>query len=147
MQGLPQPGDVLDGTYEIHSLLGKGGFGAVYLARQINMDRDVALKVLVAAGPKFEEMVKRFRREVMSIRNLTHPNTIRVYDFRDEPDGLLYYTMEALKGMNLKEIVVDSGPISPRRSRQILRQICKSLSEAHSYGIVHRDLKPANIML
>jgi eukaryotic-like serine/threonine-protein kinase len=147
MQGLPQPGDVLDGTYEVRSLLGKGGFGAVYLVRQINMDRDVALKVLMASGPKFDEMVKRFRREVMSIRNLTHPNTIRLYDFRDDPQGLLYYTMEALKGKNLKEAVAESGPISPRRAKHILRQICKSLSEAHSQGIVHRDLKPANIML
>ncbi|MBA2665122.1 MAG: serine/threonine protein kinase [Bradymonadaceae bacterium] len=146
MQGLPQNGQILDETYEILSLLGKGGFGAVYLARQINMEREVALKVLVASGPKFEEMVKRFRREVMAIRNLTHPNTIRIYDYRDE-SGILYYTMEALRGLTLKDLVEQNGPVSPKRAKQITRQILKSLSEAHSYGIVHRDLKPANIML
>lgn len=147
MMKLPEAGEIIDDTYEIRSVLGTGGFGAVYLARQINMDRDVALKLLVASGPKFEEMVKRFRREVMAIRNLTHPNTIRVYDFRDNPDGLLYYTMEALKGRNLKEEIAVTGPLSPRRLKRVLRQVLKSLSEAHSHGLVHRDLKPANIMI
>ncbi|RAL24749.1 hypothetical protein DL240_00630 [Lujinxingia litoralis] len=147
MMNLPELGDVIDDTYEIRDILGKGGMGAVYLARQINMDRDVAMKILVASGPKFDEMVKRFRREVMAIRNLSHPNTVRIYDFRDDPEGLLYYTMEALKGETLKELMRREGPISPRRVKHVLRQILKSLSEAHSYGIVHRDLKPANIML
>ena len=147
MESLPEIGDVIDGTYELVSVLGTGGFGAVYRARQLNMDRDVALKMLVASGPKLEEMVKRFRREVMAIRNLTHPNTVRVYDFHDDPDGLLYYTMEALEGHTLKGEIDERGPMSPRRLRRILRQVLKSLSEAHSYSIVHRDLKPANIML
>lgn len=147
MQSLPEIGDVLDETYELVSVLGTGGFGAVYRARQLNIDRDVALKMLVAGGPKFGEMVKRFRREVMAIRNLTHPNTVRIYDFRDNPDGLLYYTMEALDGKTLKEEVRESGPMSPRRLKHVLRQVLKSLSEAHAYNIVHRDLKPANIML
>lgn len=147
MTNLPEIGDVIDGTYEIQNVLGTGGFGAVYRARQINMDRDVALKLLVASGAKFDEMVKRFRREVMAIRNLNHPNTIQIYDFRDNPDGLLYYTMEALDGQTLKDAVRDHGPLSPRRLKHVMRQVLKSLSEAHSYNIVHRDLKPANIML
>lgn len=147
MNELPKEGDVIDGTYKIESLLGKGGFGAVYLARQMNMGRDVALKLLVASGPKFSEMVKRFRREVMAIRNLTHPNTVRIYDFRDNPDGLLYYTMEALKGWTLKDEIQKRGTLSPRRLKHVWRQVLKSLSEAHSQNIVHRDLKPANIML
>ncbi|TXD39026.1 protein kinase [Lujinxingia vulgaris] len=147
MMNLPELGDVIDDTYEIRDILGKGGMGAVYLARQINMDRDVAMKILVASGPKFEEMVKRFRREVMAIRNLSHPNTVRIYDFRDDPEGLLYYTMEALRGETLKDLMRREGPISPKRVKHVVRQVLKSLSEAHSYGIVHRDLKPANIML
>lgn len=147
MKSLPEIGEVIDDTYELVSILGTGGFGAVYRARQINIDRDVALKLLVASGPKFEEMVKRFRREVMAIRNLTHPNTVRIYDFRDDPEGLLYYTMEALDGKTLKEEVRERGPISPRRLKHILHQVLKSLSEAHAQNIVHRDLKPANIML
>ncbi|RVU48055.1 serine/threonine protein kinase [Lujinxingia sediminis] len=147
MMNLPELGDVIDDTYEIRDILGKGGMGAVYLARQINMDRDVAMKILVASGPKFDEMVKRFRREVMAIRNLSHPNTVRIYDFRDDPEGLLYYTMEALRGETLKDLMRREGPISPKRVKHVVRQVLKSLSEAHSYGIVHRDLKPANIML
>lgn len=147
MESLPEIGDVLDDTYELVGLLGRGGFGAVYRARQLHMDRDVALKLLIASGAKFDEMVKRFRREVMAIRNLTHPNTIRIYDFRDNPDGLLYYTMEALEGHTLEEELEHQGPISPRRLKPILHQVCKSLAEAHSYNIIHRDLKPSNIML
>ena len=147
MESLPEIGDVVDGTYKLVGLLGKGGFGAVYRARQINMDRDVALKLLIASGPKFTEMVKRFRREVMAIRNLTHPNTVRIYDFHDDPEGHLYYTMEALNGVTLKQEVRSQGPLSPRRMRHVLIQVLKSLSEAHSLKIVHRDLKPSNIML
>lgn len=146
MQGLPQVGDILDDTYRIESLLGQGGFGAVYLARQISMDRQVAIKVLVAHAMNVDEMIERFRREVMAVRNLQHPNTIRIYDFRgDREDGLLYYAMEYIKGDTLKDVL--KGPLPTERVIHILRQILKSLSEAHSYGIVHRDLKPANIML
>ncbi len=147
MKSLPEIGDVVDDTYELISVLGTGGFGAVYRARQLNMDRDVALKLLIASGPKFNEMVKRFRREVMAIRNLTHPNTVRIFDFRDRPDGLLYYTMEALEGLTLKQELNRGGPFAPRRFKHIMLQVLKSLSEAHSYSIIHRDLKPANIML
>ncbi len=146
MQGLPNIGDVLDETYRVESLLGQGGFGAVYLARQMSMDRQVAIKVLVAHAMNVEEMIERFRREVMAVRNLSHPNTIRIYDFRDSEDGILYYVMEYVKGCTLKEIIKEA-PIPIKRVKHILRQIVKSLSEAHSYGIIHRDLKPANIML
>ena len=146
MQGLPKIGDVLDGTYRIESELGRGGFGAVYLARQMSMDREVALKILVAHAMKVDEMIRRFRREVMAIRNLGHPNTIRVYDFRDRSDGMLYYVMEHIKGPTLKEVIKE-GAMPPARVHRILRQVLKSLAEAHDFGIVHRDLKPANIML
>ncbi|MEZ4461069.1 MAG: serine/threonine-protein kinase [bacterium] len=147
MQGLPNVGDVLDETYRIEELIGQGGFGAVYLARQMSMDRQVAIKVLVAHAMNVDEMIERFRREVMAVRNLSHPNTIRIYDFRgDREDGMLYYVMEFVKGSTLKDLIKEA-PISIKRVKHILRQILKSLSEAHSYGIVHRDLKPANIML
>lgn len=147
MHGLPEIGDVIDDTYEIISKLGAGGFGAVFLANHIPMDRQVALKMLLAHGPRPEEMVERFRREVMATRVLTHPNTVRIFDFRDSENHLLYYTMEYLRGDTLKGLVKGSGAQSPKRVKYILRQVLKSLSEAHSYGIIHRDLKPANIML
>lgn len=147
MQGLPEIGDVLDGNYKILSKLGAGGFGAVFLANHIPMDREVALKMLLAHGPRPEEMVERFRREVMATRVLSHPNTVRIFDYKDRDDHLLYYTMEHLKGQTLKKVTKTLGPQSPLRVRHITRQVLKSLSEAHSYKIIHRDLKPANIML
>ena len=147
MQGLPELGEVVDDMYEIRKQLGAGGFGAVFLARHLAMDRDVALKMLIAHGPRPEEMIERFKREVMAIRVLSHPNTVRIFDYRDSAQGLLYYTMEYLKGETLKDLTKREGPQSPRRVRHICRQVLKSLGEAHSYGIVHRDLKPANIML
>lgn len=147
MQGMPQIGEVVDEMYEIRKQLGAGGFGAVYLARHLAMDRDVALKMLVAHGPRPEEMIERFKREVMAIRVLSHPNTVRIFDYRDSASGLLYYTMEHLRGETLKDLTKREGPQSPKRVHHICRQVLKSLSEAHSYGIVHRDLKPANIML
>lgn len=147
MQGMPQIGEVVDEMYEIRKQLGAGGFGAVYLARHLAMDRDVALKMLVAHGPRPEEMIERFKREVMAIRVLSHPNTVRIFDYRDSASGLLYYTMEHLRGETLKDLTKREGPQSTKRVHHICRQVLKSLSEAHSYGIVHRDLKPANIML
>ena len=148
MGALPQLGDVLDGTYEIVEQIGQGGFGAVFRAKHLSMDRDVALKMLLTHGPKPEEMIERFRREVMAIRNLSHPNTVRIFDYRDTHDqSTLYYTMEYLKGITLKDLTRHEGPQSPRRIHHILRQVTKSLSEAHAHGIVHRDLKPANVML
>ena len=148
MQSLPSVGSIIDDTYEIKSLLGKGGFGAVFLARHIPMEREVALKMLIAHGHNPQEMTQRFRREVMAIRNLSHPNTVRIFDYRDSTeDTLIYYTMEYLKGCTLKDVVRHEGPQAPKRLKHILKQILKSLAEAHSIGIVHRDLKPANIML
>ena len=146
--GLPSIGAVIDDTYEIKSLLGKGGFGAVFLARHIPMEREVALKMLLAQGHNPGEMVQRFRREVMAIRNLSHPNTVRIFDYRDSTeDTLIYYTMEYLRGGTLKDVIKKDGAQPPRRVKPILKQVLKSLAEAHSHGIVHRDLKPANIML
>lgn len=147
MQGLPKTGDVLDDTYRIEELIGKGGFGAVYRALQLSMQREVALKILVAHALNVDEMIERFRREVMAVRTLGHPNTIRIYDFRDRADGLLYYSMEYIRGPTLQDVIEGDGPMSPSRAGHILKQTLKSLSEAHSHGIVHRDLKPANIML
>ncbi|MEC9396243.1 MAG: protein kinase [Myxococcota bacterium] len=148
MVGLPDIGDVIDDTYEITRMIGKGGFGAVFLAKHIPMQRDVALKMLIAHGPDPSEMIERFKREVMAIRILSHPNTVRIFDFRDDAENLhLYYTMEYLKGVTLKDVLRNEGAQSPLRVKRILVQALKSLGEAHAHGIVHRDLKPANIMI
>jgi serine/threonine-protein kinase len=148
MSDMLQPGDVLDDSYEIVEFISKGGFGAVYRARQLSMDRDVALKLLIpGAQPDFEGLVKRFRGEVKAVRNLRHPNTVQIYDFHESNDGQLYFTMEYLEGRSLRDMLKNGEALSPKRTANILAQSLKSLAEAHSTGIIHRDIKPANIML
>lgn len=148
MSDLLQPGQILDGAYEIVEFISKGGFGAVYRARQLSMDRDVAVKLLLpGAQPDFDGLVKRFRNEVKAVRNLRHPNTVQIFDFHETADGQLYFTMEYLEGRSLRDLIKGGEPISPRRCAKILSQALKSLAEAHAMGIIHRDIKPANIML
>lgn len=140
-----EPGDVIDDAYEVVERIGEGGFGEVYRVRQLSMDRDVAMKILLE--PSDEEFAGRFRREVHAVRNLSHPNTVQLYDFAEVDDGHLYYTMEYLEGDTLVEKIQDSGAFGLVETRDILVQVLKSLGEAHSRGIVHRDLKPGNVML
>ena len=97
---------MLDESYEIVERIGKGGFGAVYRARQLSIDRDVALKVLVPGSqPNFDDMVQRFRNEVRAVKNLQHPNTIQIFDFHESSSGLLYFTMEYLSGESLRDVL------------------------------------------
>jgi serine/threonine-protein kinase len=148
MTQLLKKGDVLDDAYEIIEFISKGGFGAVYRARQLSMDRDVAVKLLIpGAQPDFQGLIQRFHNEVKAVRNLRHPNTVQIYDFHETNDEQLYFTMEYLEGRSLDDLIKEGEAISPRRTANILSQVLKSLAEAHSMGIVHRDIKPANIML
>lgn len=141
----PAIGDVLLGRYELAEEIGRGGFGVVYRAKQLGMNRDVAVKLLHEKGD--EEMRERFKREAQMARNLNHPHTIRQYEFGETEDGLLYLVLEFLDGVNLVEAIANDGALGDDRVRHIAEGILKSLGEAHSQGIVHRDLKPANIMI
>src|SRR5579862_5505459 len=130
---------------EILSLIGKGGMGAVYRARQPALDRIVALKILppqVATGSNF---VERFNREARALAKLNHPNIVAVYEF-GQAGGLSYFIMEYVDGANLRELE-RTGKLSPREALQIVPQICEALQFAHDEGIVHRDVKPENILL
>ncbi len=130
---------------EILSLIGKGGMGAVYRARQPALDRVVALKILppqVATGSNF---VERFNREARALAKLNHPNIVAVYEF-GQAGGLSYFVMEYVDGVNLRELE-RAGKLSPREALQIVPQICEALQFAHDEGIVHRDIKPENILL
>ena len=134
------------GVYTTVSRLGHGGMGVVYVARHHLLRRRTAVKVL--SPDRFTpEDLERFEREVHAMSLLTHPNTVAVYDY-GRSDGRLYYAMELLDGMDLRNLVGRHGPMaSSSRVAQILAQVCGALQEAHERGLVHRDITPANIML
>ncbi|MGH7199715.1 MAG: serine/threonine-protein kinase, partial [Planctomycetaceae bacterium] len=130
---------------EILELLGKGGMGAVYKARQPTLDRLVAVKVLppeVGRDPAFAE---RFTREARTLARLSHPNIVTVYDF-GEADGLFYFIMEYVDGVNLRQMA-HAAALEPAQALAIIPQICDALQYAHEEGVVHRDIKPENILV
>ncbi|MCL5097420.1 MAG: serine/threonine protein kinase, partial [Candidatus Omnitrophica bacterium] len=134
------------GQYALLQDIGAGGNGRVYKARHAMLRRPVAVKLL---NPEFmdETTVARFQREVQATSQLTHPNTVAIYDYGRTPEGVFYYAMEFLGGFNLDKLVKRFGPQPEGRVICILQQVCGSLSEAHTLGLIHRDIKPANILL
>lgn len=134
------------GQYTLEEKIGEGGMGVVYRARHALMRRDTAVKLLLPdrADPA---AIARFEKEVCLTCQLTHPNTIQVYDYGHTPDGIFYYAMEYLRGLNLHDLVASYGPQPEARVVHILAQICDSLAEAHALGLIHRDIKPGNIFL
>ena len=130
---------------DILELIGKGGMGAVYKARQRQLDRIVALKILppgIGDDPAFAE---RFAREAKALAKLNHPGIVTIYDF-GRADGLFYFFMEFVDGVNLRQLL-NAGRVSPREALAIVPQICDALQFAHDQGIVHRDIKPENILM
>jgi serine/threonine-protein kinase len=142
----PFVGKVIDGRYEIQARIGEGGMGVVYKARQVSIDRVVALKMLNQQMAQDPTWVQRFYNEAKACSRLQHPNTIRMFDFGQTNDGRLFMTMEFLDGVVLRT-AIGMGPMAPQRVIKVLIQCCASLAEAHSIGIIHRDLKPDNVFL
>ena len=140
-----QPGTVLGNRYEIIQALGEGGMGAVYKARDRELDRLVALKVIRPDLARNPAIIQRFKQELILARQVTHRNVIRIFDL-GEADGIKFITMEFIEGKDLRSLLLEHKKFSPDEAVDIIRQVCLALDAAHTEGVIHRDLKPQNIM-
>jgi serine/threonine protein kinase len=140
-------GITIDGKYRVEKEIGRGGMGSVYRAIQLSMNRPVAIKTLKPELLDDDIPVKRFFREARSASHLNHPNIVRVFDFGvDEELAIPYLVMELLEGRTLTQIV-EEKPLEERRAANLMAQVAKALTDAHSHAVVHRDLKPDNILV
>jgi serine/threonine protein kinase len=137
---------VIAGRYRVAAEIGQGGMGSVFLAQDQRLGKDVALKVLPRDLWRNANAVKRFRTEARAASLLNHPNTVRVIDFNQEPDGLLFLVMEYLKGVPLSLVLEREGAFAGERVTVLAGQLLGALSDAHGHGVVHRDVKPKNVM-
>jgi tetratricopeptide (TPR) repeat protein/predicted Ser/Thr protein kinase len=141
-----QPGAVLGNRYEILDTLGEGGMGAVYKARDRELERSVALKVIRPELAGRPDILQRFKQELILAREVTHRNVIRIFDL-GEAEGIKFITMEFIEGQDLKSLLLQSGKPPLDKTIDVMQQACLALEAAHHAGVVHRDLKPQNIML
>ena len=132
--------------YEVQSLIGRGGMGAVYRARQRRLDRLVAIKLLPVEVSLDEAFAERFRREAQTLARLDHPNIVHVFDFGETTEGHLFYAMEFVEGEDLQQRL-RRGLIDPGAAFAALQQVCAALECAHAQNIIHRDIKPANVLI
>ena len=140
-------GRTLGDQYRVDSLLGEGGMGRVYRGLQLSVNRAVAIKLITGTPPHQAEWAQRFRREAEATARLSHPNSVRLFDFGITSGQELYIVMELLEGANLAVHLDEHGPLPLNEAVAIGRQVVCALSEAHALGIIHRDLKPENVFL
>jgi serine/threonine-protein kinase len=133
------------GPYHLREPIGSGGMGEVYLAEHQFLKRPCAIKLIRTGKAADPRALARFEREVRTTAQLSHWNTVEVYDYGRTPDGTFFYVMEYLPGLSLEELVRRHGPLPAERVIHLLRQACDALREAHGLGLIHRDIKPANI--
>src|SRR6266496_2108543 len=135
----------LGDDYELLEEIGAGGFGRVYRARDLGLEREVAIKVLHPSLTADFGVIERFRREAQLAARLRHPNIVSIYDIRERA-GLQWYTMELVPGSNLAQLVHERGPLTIEQSSRLLDRGLSALEHAHAHGLVHRDLKPENML-
>ena len=140
-------GRTIAGKFLVEDLIGSGAMGAVYRARQVALDKTIAIKVLHGEHADDPSFAARFQREAKAASRLNHPNSMQVIDFGAEPDGLLYIAMEYLDGRSLHRVLREEAPLPPARVADILMQTLAALAVAHDMGVVHRDLKPENVVI
>src|SRR6201996_2079259 len=138
-------GHLLAQRYEVLSLLGEGGMGAVYKARNVELSRMVALKVIRPDLARNRAILDRFKQELILATQVTHRNVVRIYDL-GEAEGIKFITMEYVEGEDLAAVIHQRTKLPPREAVEIVEQVCRALRAAHNVGVIHRDLKPQNIM-
>lgn len=140
-------GSVLSGRYEVISFIGSGGMSLVYLVRNRELEKVMALKMMQPRLRRDQEMIMRFKQEAQTVSSMDHPNIVAIHDFGVTDEGRFFLVMDYVPGMCLAELLVKEGRLAPERAIPILIQTCYAVAHAHARGIIHRDLKPSNIML
>ena len=145
------PGEIIAGRYEIVRLIARGGMGSVYEARQLQLDRVVAIKFFQPHREHLDHEVETFERrfevEAASLARLSHANIVSVFDYGRTDDGRSFLVMEHVQGRTLSQVLKEEAPLSVYRSLELLLQVCYALRSAHGQGVVHRDLKPSNLLI
>ncbi len=142
-----RPGEIVNGRYRVLRRLARGGMSRVYLAEQINIERQVALKIIRAQYAQDRVIASRLRREARALAAVDHPNIVTVHDLGEAPTGEPYIVMELVEGPSLADIVRQEGRLDAERALALLLQIARALAAVHAHGIVHRDLKPDNVLV
>ena len=140
-------GRVVDNRYRILRKIGEGGMGSVYAGEHIEIDKDVAVKILHPIYSGQQDLVERFRREARAASRIGHPNIIDVTDYGTTEEGCAYFVMEHLDGIDLADVLSHERRLDLMRACQITMQVCRALTAAHAAGVIHRDLKPENVFL
>jgi len=145
-ESLPVPGSLFGGRYEIQAVLGTGGMGVVYKARDLDLDDFVALKMLRAATAADKEQLEALKTEIKLARRITHPNVVRTFDF-GEINHLPFISMEYVRGMTMRYLLTQRGRLPFSAALRLAKQFCAGLNAAHEVGVLHRDIKPENVIL
>ena len=137
---------IINDRYELHERIGRGGMADVFMARDLLLDRDVAVKILFPEHAVDPNFVERFRREAQSVAGLNHPNIVGVYDW-GQTGNTYFMAMEFVKGRTLAEVLRRQGRLTARSAASVGGSIANALAYAHRNNVVHRDIKPANILM